>query len=445
MTYPDEFLKRMEEITEDNFELFLKSTFEKPCKGVRINTAKADFEKIVEILELNKKSPFSEFGFYVENLSGNHPLHHAGAIYFQEPSAMSAVTALNPKEGDRVLDICAAPGGKTTQIASKVGETGVVWSNEYVFKRTQILISNIERLGLKNTVVSSIDTAFLSKKLEGFFDKVLVDAPCSGEGMMKKEPEAIKNWSIENIRLCAERQLEILHNASLCLKDGGMMVYSTCTFAPEENEMVVASFLEKHPEFRLEKIASDFGVGGIKKYALNTENIEFCRRIFPFNGGEGHFVALMRKDGASNIPQFSEKTELNGTTNLFLKFFNENFENKDDLIVFNKENKVYIKPNIPSFNDVGIVRMGVYAGEVVKNRFEPSHALFSAFGKRCKNKIDLSLNDTNLLKFLHGEEIETDIHLKGYTAVLVEGIPLGFGKASNGRLKNKYPKGLRLL
>lgn len=446
MNLPTEYVNRIKEIMEEKFSLYIDSFKQTPKKGIRVNISKIDKNRLAEFFNINKKVPFCKNGFYVDNnVSGNNPLHHAGAFYFQEPSAMSAVTALNPFVGERVLDMCAAPGGKTTQIADLVGEDGIVWSNEYIFKRTQILISNIERLGFRNTIVSSVDTALLAQKLPQFFDKVLVDAPCSGEGMMRKEPEAISNWSVGNINMCADRQQKILNNAAVCLKEGGTLCYSTCTFAPEENEMTIAHFLKNHPEFSLQKIEAEFGEPAKVKYAPDIENIEYCRRIFPWNGGEGHFVALMKKDGNGLIPKFKEKSVLNDITKIFFKFYNENFETDNTEIIFNIENKVYIKPNIPSYRDIGIVRMGVYCGEVVKNRFEPSHALFSAFGKKAKNVINFSLEDYDLYKFLHGEEIDCDNTLKGFTSVLVEGIPLGFGKASSGRLKNRYPKGLRIL
>lgn len=446
MNLPQVYKNRIIDIMGKEAQNYFKLLDFAPFAGIRVNLIKTQKEKIAKILNLNNLSPFCDYLFYADKneVSGNHPLHHAGAFYFQEPSASSVVTALNPKTGDYVLDVCAAPGGKSTQIASLIGNSGLIWSNEFVSSRVQKLISNIERMGISNAVVSSVRPDILADKLNGFFDKVLVDAPCSGEGMIRKDPSILSSWSLENVISCSNRQLKILESAALCVKDGGYLCYSTCTFSPEENEMIIGNFLQNHPEFSMHKIEKPFGTNGLKKYAEATENIEYSRRILPCHGGEGHFVALMKKQGISKKQSYSEKPENNQMLKVFDEFYKDNFKAMYSGIAINFGNKVYIKPNVPNFSNIGIIRMGLYCGEVIKNRFVPSHALFATPNVIPKREINLDLNNEDLLRFLHGEEINCNETLKGYTAVKAEGIPLGFGKASNGKLKNHYPKGLRI-
>ena len=255
---PEKFLLRMKNMLGDEFESFLKCFDSQPKKGIRLNTLKCSKEKLESLLE-PEKSPTSELSYFYEGKVGAMPLHAAGAFYSQEPSASSAVTVLDPKPGDYVLDMCAAPGGKSTQIASLLNGEGLIWSNEVVKSRANILLSNMERMGVRNAVISSAYPNVLSKKLGGFFDKVLVDAPCSGEGMFRKNDEAITEWSEEHVKSCAERQLEIMRSAANLVKKDGILVYSTCTFSMEENEELVKKFLEACPEYKQEEIKVPFG------------------------------------------------------------------------------------------------------------------------------------------------------------------------------------------
>ena len=448
MNIPQLFKNRIIEIMgEENAEIYLKNLGKPQFCGIRANLIKISKENFEKILGVKDSSPFCDYLYYVDksSVNGNNPYHHCGAFYFQEPSASSAVTALSPKKGDFVLDMCASPGGKTTQIAPLIGDNGLIWSNEAVTQRIQPLISNIERLGIKNAVVSNSHPELLTNELPEFFDKVLVDAPCSGEGMIRKDNSILNSWSIENINICAVRQLKILESAAKCLKNGGLLCYSTCTFAYEENEQVIESFLSMHSEFELIKIEKPFGSDGLKRYAPHTKNIEYARRIFPKDGGEGHFVALMKKSGDIKADNFCETEKQNNEIKIFKEFYSGTFKENYSGIAVSIKDKVYIKPNIPTFNNVGVVRQGVFCGEVKKNRFEPSHALFMAYGNKALNIVNFNLQDKDLYKFLHGEEIECDGSLKGFTAVTLDGMTLGFGKASNGRLKNRYPKGLRTL
>lgn len=444
MNLPEKFLDCIKNTLKDDFNDYYKLLNNPPFRGLRVNTVKATSDILNKLNFETEPTPFCKDGFYIDNDLkgvGNNPLHHAGAFYLQEPSAMSAVEALGVEKGDFVLDMCAAPGGKSTQIASKLNGTGLLWSNEYIFSRSKILCSNLERCGVKNSVVSNSDTKLLAENFAGFFDKVLVDAPCSGEGMIRREPNAITEWKEENREMCANRQAEILDNASVCLKENGILVYSTCTLSLEENEMTVDNFLKSHPDFVLEPIEPDFGRNG---YTYFTDNkvLSNTRRILFQDGGEGHFVARLRKTSTTdcNIKAFEYKKESNILVDEF-------FENCFNIIpdYYIKNNIVYILPEFyPEVNGIKIIRAGVKAGELNGKRFTPDHGLFMTSDiKDIRNVLNLSIEDKRIYDFLKGLEI--DCKFKGYTAVAVEGIITGFGKASNGRLKNHYPKGLRIL
>lgn len=440
-------------LNEDDYKKFVDCYSDKPFRALRVNTLKCSNEKLLSLLGGSlKKTPFCDNGFYVDGeseISGNDPLHHAGAYYIQEPSAMSAVTMLGVKKGDRVLDLCAAPGGKSTQIACALSGEGLLWSNEIVKNRASILLSNIERCGVKNAVVSSCHPDVLCDRLGGYFDKVLVDAPCSGEGMFRKDKDAYLQWSREHVLSCSKRQLQILNSAKNALRDGGVLVYSTCTFSYEENEGVINEFLRENPEFSIEDSGEAFG--------RNT--LKYAKRIFPFDGGEGHFAVRLKKGGkveANDISRFAKPKTADlkfqkQYANIF-DFYDDNFINRpfgSDLQIIN--DRVFLLPeNLPDTKGLGVLRAGVMLGEVKTNRVEPAHSAYMACkSDECKNAVDFDCKNEEdyktLLKFLHGEEIRLSDNIKGYAAVCVNGITVGFGKASNGVLKNKYPKGLRIL
>ena len=299
ITLPHTFKERMKKLLKEEFEDFLKTLEQPPIKAYRINTEKIsvdDFSKISPFGD--NKIPYVDNGFYLEyDKVGNHPYHHAGMIYVQEPSAMAPVEAIEINENWNVLDMCAAPGGKSTQIKNKLGENGVLVSNEIVMNRCKTLTGNIERLGLKNCVTTCMDTHRLAKTFPSTFDMIMVDAPCSGEGMFRKEMAAIDCWSEENVKMCAQRQNEILDNAVVCLKKGGYIVYSTCTYSLEENEMVVDAFLNKHTDFEIVPVREKlqpFGSDGVLFEGCINENITLCKRFYPHkNRGEGQFVAVL--------------------------------------------------------------------------------------------------------------------------------------------------------
>ena len=447
MNLPTEFLEELKTVFASDTEKYI-SAFNDPCfRGISINRLKTSPEKILPLLDFAiNKSPFYCDGYYIpSDLEGigNSPLHHAGAFYVQEPSASSAVGLLEIQKGDHVLDLCAAPGGKSAQIASLLNGSGMIWSNEPIKNRAKILLSNHERMGIPNGVVSSCYPDVLCPKLKGFFDKVLVDAPCSGEGMFRKNPDAILEWSREHVISCANRQLSILISASECVREGGILVYSTCTFSPEENELTAEHFLDACPDFEPYDINESFG---------RTTQLKNAVRITPLEGGEGHFAARFRKKGNAprTVSHFSKSLKKPQKLSKDLQKLTEAF--LDDIFIsrpdMNTEvfgNSVFLRSKeLPDTEGLAILRKGIYAGEIIKNRIEPAHSLFvTARPENLTRVLDLNIDDPRVNEFIKGLEIKCEGE-KGYTAVAVEGMILGFGKCSGGRLKNKYPKGLRV-
>ena len=432
-TLPEKFIENMKkQLPETEWEAFFACYDKKPFKGVRLNGLKGGRYALKSFLPfLGEPIPWEENGFYTdeEKLGGN-PLHFAGAFYSQEPSAMSAAPLLEVKPGERVLDLCSAPGGKGTQLACAMDGKGIIVLNEPISSRAKILSQNVERMGIKNAVVLNEYPDALAGKFQGYFDKILVDAPCSGEGMFRKNAEeALGEWSEENIALCAERQKGILDCASKMLSVGGRLVYSTCTFATAEDEGQVRDYLSSHPEMRL-----------IKEEKLYPHKID----------GEGHFVALFEKtarmeewesrlkDGKRSVTNSGEKAYRD-----FEKAF---FKEKFAFRLHEVNGMLYELPeNVFDWKGLQVLRVGVRLGEVKNGRFEPSHSLAMCVkSEECKNVADFSADDERLEKYLRGETVECDIP-NGWCVVCVHGLPVGLGKAVNGTIKNHLPKGLRKL
>ena len=289
---PIDFENRMKNLLGDEFETYKGSLEEDPVRSFRVNTDKISLEDFNKINIFNtEKIPYSPTGFYFNfDKIGNHPYHHAGMIYVQEPGAMAPAECIDIEPDWKVLDMCAAPGGKTTQIAGRMMGEGFLLCNEINPKRAKILSRNMERMAVSNALVTNEHPANLAKRFPGFFDRVLVDAPCSGEGMLRREPQIAEEWTEENVLACADRQLKILDSAAMALREGGVLVYSTCTFAPEENEETVAAFLQEHPEFTTEAVdAPWFTPAGEGAFRLWPHKLE----------GEGHYLAVFRKEGSA--------------------------------------------------------------------------------------------------------------------------------------------------
>ena len=445
---PKDFLIRMKDMLGDEFDKFEAALGEENVRGIRVNTTKISVEDFLANTEL-KLSPigYAKDGFVPENPDGigKGPEHHAGMFYVQDPGAMATVKALEIKEGWRVLDACAAPGGKASQLASAVGEDGFILANEYVPKRAKIIVSNFERLGIKNAVVTSLDTAKLSNMFSCYFDLVLCDAPCSGEGMFRKYDEAISEWSEDNVRLCAERQKEILNNLSGLVKDGGYLLYSTCTYSREENEDVVSDFLKNHSEFSLCTVNEKL----ISATADGLDRMVEARRFYPhLTRGEGQFIALMKKDeNLGNLPTilYKEGVKLPAKDEITVvkNFIFDNISGKIEGRFIKWGEWIALIPHDLPLPPYSVFMPGVLLGEVKKGNFFPHHQFFSCYGNQFKLREELTKGDNRVEKYLRGEEIEAKSTGNGWCAVTYEGVALGGGKISSGRVKNHYPKGLR--
>ena len=432
------FMKQMQELLKDEFPAYEKSLSLPARRGFRVNTLKGDADHFFEVMDIShEKSPFCDNGYYTDAPGGigYTPEYMAGAFYMQEPSASSAVTVLNPQKGMKVLDLCAAPGSKSTQIAEKLGNEGLLVTNEINQARCKVLLENIERHGSANTIVCNADTKFLAESFEGFFDAVLCDAPCSGEGMMRKEEEAEKQWSMDLIKSCAAIQREILDNAYRCLKQGGILVYSTCTLNKTENEYQIRQFLEKHPDMAVEDANAGFGRKGL----IEDFDIDKCVRIFPMDGGEGHFVCRMRKNGiAETVKAAQLKSDV---------IHKETLHEVNALLknpypyYFMKQGKLY--GGVNPFYDTGkarLIRNQVLIGEEKKGRFEFAHHFFMSSYTEIVNRFEM--NDEQCRKYMHGEQIEGNVQ-KGWYQMCYHGYALGGAKSDGKNLKNKYPKAFR--
>ena len=427
---PHQFLDEMKNILGNEFNDFLKSYEEPKTTGLRLNTMKMDKDKLLN-LNLFKLSeiPWTEEGFYYDesiDRPGKNPLHESGAYYLQEPSAMSVVPKLEIKEGEKVLDLCAAPGGKSTYILSKLNNTGLLVSNEINQSRIKALGENLERFGAKNCMITNTDSKNLKEIFKGYFDKIVIDAPCSGQGMFRKDQVAIDDWSYEKVLECQSIQREIIRNGFEMLKKDGILVYSTCTFAKEENEDIINEFVDE--------------------YKGKCELV-LMERLWPHKvKGEGHFVAKLKKNSEEECYTKEVKIKTLGKELKDYKEFEKKFLNiemKGDFYL--KGENLYLLPeDCPDTKRLKVLRKGLYLGMFKKNRFEPSHALSHYITvDDAKNVEDLSINDERAKEYLRGNIIKTDGN-RGWVLVAIEGIPLGWGKESNGILKNHYPKGLRI-
>ena len=446
---PIAYKNRMTKLLGAEFSDYEKALSETPVKGFRVNTDKISLEDFEKINIFGKeKIPYVENGYYLDyEKAGNHPYHHAGMIYIQEPGAMAPAECVEIEPDWKILDMCAAPGGKSSQLKNQLGENGVLVSNEIVSSRCKILTGNFERLGLRNAVTTCMDTGKLARLYPNTFDLIMVDAPCSGEGMFRKEEIAIDEWSEENVKMCAKRQAEILDNAAVCLKDGGYIVYATCTFSLEENEMTVDSFLKRHEEFellRVTKEVEDATADGISFDGCETENIHFARRFYPHKAkGEGQFMAVLHNkyERVSSYPAVKASREkIDKAVYDFLDNVLTDY-NKDNVLMYNG-NPVYFTPDFPVKKGTAFA-CGVTIGEIRKNYIQPHHQFFMAMGDKFKRRIELDPDSVEMKKYLHGEEIEVNCD-NGWAVVTTNGCSVGGVKVVQGRAKNHYPKGLRL-
>lgn len=446
---PISYEKRMKDLLGDDFPLYVAAIKDEPVRAFRVNTDKislSDFEKINEFS--SEKIPYVESGYYFDcDKIGTHPFHHAGMIYVQEPGAMAPAECIDIDPDWKILDMCASPGGKSSQLKNKLGENGVLVSNEIIPSRCKILTGNIERLGFQNTVTTCLDTKRLAQLFPVTFDMIMIDAPCSGEGMFRKQPTAIDEWSENNVLMCAQRQREILENGVACLKSGGYIVYSTCTFSLEENEKVVDDFLSRHEDFELvpvKKTVQNCTSDGIKFDGCKAENISLARRFYPhISKGEGQFMAAFHHKGtAAHCDENKASAPKGKVDKLVFDFLDEVLTSydKDNVIMYN-DNPVYFTPDFEIKRGTAF-SCGVTIGEIKRNYILPHHQFFMAMGKLFKRQIDLAPDSEKIKKYLHGEEFDTDME-NGWAVVTVCGCTLGGVKVVSGRAKNHYPKGLR--
>ena len=514
---PMEYFERRERaLLGDRYDALYTAPTDTAARGVTVSALRTTPEAFAGAVDVPlKPSPFCKTSFVVEDAAfkpGRHPYHHAGVFYSQEPSAASAAPLLGVRPGMRVLDLCAAPGGKSSQLAAALGGQGLLVSNEYVAARAEVLKSNLERMGVSNAVVLNEDTSRIAEALPEFFDRVLVDAPCSGEGMFRKEAVAVTQHCEALVKQCAALGAQIMDNAAAVLAPGGEMIYSTCTFAPEEDEGQVAAFLARHPEFTLADVFGNvdytFGSAGEENRTGGLPlDVSKVRRIWPCQGGEGHFIARLVKAGTPRtLPAPGERT---AEEQLWLAGIAEQSKKqrpgkgkasrpeRGDARASRRENARTLRDTMqgsrrresssagenvtpaqslaawqefaaryfPALQDrlavvhggsvllpvafpqtgLHVLRAGVFVGSVQKGRFVPEHHLFTAFGALCTNREELRLDDPRVEEYLSGREIAAATAADGWCCVTVDGFPLGGGKVSAGRVKNHYPKALRLL
>ncbi|MCH5266872.1 MAG: RsmB/NOP family class I SAM-dependent RNA methyltransferase [Lachnospiraceae bacterium] len=454
MNLPEAFLERMKEQLGTEYDAFVSSYESDVCYGLRINLLKGTADEIIPVLPFSLRNiPWAPEGFYADSLEhpGRHPLHEAGAYYIQEPSAMSVVSLLDPAPGETICDLCAAPGGKSTQIAGRIQDDGLLVANEIIPNRAKILSQNIERMGISNVLVCNETPDRMATLFPMFFDKVLVDAPCSGEGMFRKDKTAVTEWSPTQVEICRERQETILKQADTLLKPGGVLVYSTCTFSPVENEDQIRHFLETHKEYSIEPWQDFLPVS----CGITNGSLSGTMRLFPHKlEGEGHFAVRLRKAGTSQIVSHKHK-EKGNTKNrkkapedmsIFWDFINDNLTNlsiaSTDYFEFFGDELYRLPSRIPTVKGIKLERPGLHLGTRKKNRFEPALAFAKTLNPDNVQHIECSEEDA--LRYLHGETLSAHETMHGWTLICHKGFPLGWAKATQGMLKNHYPKGLRI-
>lgn len=466
-TLPPDFLTRMESMLGSAYPDFLAS-FDKPRRnGLRVNALKITPKRFRRLCPFPLKPiPWTENGFFYEPdvRPAASPLYRLGLYYLQEPSAMAPASLLPVEPGDKVLDLCAAPGGKSTELGARLKGQGLLVSNDLSGPRCKALLRNLEQFGVSNGFIVNESPQRLTPQFPEFFDKILVDAPCSGEGMFRKEPAAIKTWSLEKSLACAKLQREILTCAIQMLAPGGLLMYSTCTFAAEENEGAISYILENHPEMDLAPLSQapnvtpDFSPGN-PLWGNGDPRLERCLRLWPHRcPGEGHFLALLRKDGcrlsgekkkrrqkkAEKISR-SQRLLLEEFLQPLLEVLPEGFS--WDRVEIRADSAYLLPAGLPPVKGLRFLRNGLFLGQLKKNRFEPSQPLALALTGAPSARLDIPSADPRIQCYLQGESIPTapgeSTVASGWAVLCADGFPLGWGKLVNGTFKNKYPGGWR--
>lgn len=460
---PEAFQTRMQEMLGDEYPCFLESYRNPRTYGLHVNTSKiscAEFERICPFPI--EPIPWVKNGyFYSQESKPSHcPLYQAGLYYLQEPSAMTPASRLHIEPGDLVLDLCAAPGGKATALGNALQGKGLLLANDISTSRARALLRNIELFGFTNAFVTNDTPARLAGAFPEYFDKIMLDAPCSGEGMFRKEEALLLDWTPEKSHKLAEIQRELIFLAADMLRPGGLLLYSTCTFAPEEDEGTVSALLDSRSDMELISMEPYEGFsGGYPQYGNGSEELSRCVRIFPHKmNGEGHFLALLRKSGSSVSIASSPRTSPDKNARKWIQAFLDEIGLKTlggepftfDRVEVRGDKVYYLPPTAGNFRGITFLRNGLYMGDLKKNRFEPGEPLALALHKGdVTSVISLSVSDERLTRYLKGETLlirESEAPSeRGWHLLCVEGYPLGFGKLVNSTLKNKYPAGWRIM
>lgn len=463
MELPVRFCEEMKRILGDEYEAYLASMNDTRKYGLRVNTAKISVEEFQRIAPFPlRRIPYIKNGFYydAEVQPAKHPYYFAGLYYLQDPSAMTPASRLPVEKGDAVLDLCAAPGGKATELAAKLGGTGLLIANDISSKRAKALLKNIELSGVENSFIVTEYPQKLREYFEGFFDRILIDAPCSGEGMFRKDPAMVRAWEKTGPEEYAKLQEEILLQALPMLRPGGSLLYSTCTFSPLEDEGTVEKILAMDPSLELVPMEGyeGFAQGDPSLVGSGNESIRRCIRIFPHRmDGEGHFLALFRKketaDACSPRGAGNKTAVRKGLKGEEKRLFDE-FAGKTGRVweperLESKNGMIYYMPAmLPQMKGLRFLRSGLFMGEVKKNRFEPSQSLAMVLtSQQFDNCLMLTVQDERVIRYLKGETLALTPREAeapdGWQLVCVDGYPLGWGKKNGSSVKNKYHSGWR--
>jgi len=459
MELPLAFVREMKRILGPEYEEYL-SCFTRPYRpGLRVNTAKISVDHFLEIAPFHlERIPWIENGFYYreEDAPSRHPYYYAGLYYLQEPSAMTPASLMNVEPGDRILDICAAPGGKSTELGARLNGTGLLVSNDISASRARGLLKNIEVFGISNCLVLCEVPDRMSDLFPGFFDKILVDAPCSGEGMFRKDHKMIRAWQEHGPGYFAPIQRSIVKSAVKMLRPGGELLYSTCTFSPLENEGTIHELLKACPDMHMKELPGREGFSHGMPDMTENGDPELSRavRIWPQRmEGEGHFIALLAKEGSrehtgTDVPKYGKSVAIPDEMKEFLSGIRREYDSR--YISLRQDRAFYLRETIPHLESSRVLRSGLLLGECRTKRFEPSQALaMSLSGGDYESCLNLHDGDIRLLKYLKGETIdvfpgETERD-RGFQLVEADGFPVGWGKLTNGILKNKYLPGWRMV
>lgn len=466
---PQSFLDSMKEILGEDYEAFLAGFDGQRQYGLRVNTLKMNLEEFERIAPFHlKKVPWISNGYFyeAEDAPAKHPFYSAGLYYLQEPSAMTPASRLKVQPGERVLDLCAAPGGKATELGAALQGEGLLVANDINTARARALLRNLELFGISNSFVTNEPPHVLAERFPEFFHKIMVDAPCSGEGMFRKNPAVVDSWQEKGPEYFSKLQREIIVQAADMLLPGGMMFYSTCTFSPLENEKTITHLLKERPDMEVIPMEDYEGFAeGLTSYRgeVFDESCKLCRRIWPHKmSGEGHFMALLHKKNGiqqqvqQTVSQSSIWWEKCKGLNKEQKAAAEDFFSHVNIAYDEKRidvrgDNLYYLP-APKYDGRGLhfLRNGLFMGEFKKKRFEPSQPFALALHAQDFDQVlDFPADDERLSRYLRGETLDVSDLIagekkrKGWQLVMVAGHPLGFGKLVNNNLKNKYPAGWR--